>query len=199
MSERHDFALLLSAYRTMLPIRSATYVAIPMTTGPRFLEWWERAGSALEFGSRAYENEWRHQVLLPNLAAAAPAVDGLRSRVGGPLIDPSKLEAVSGWTQRDYHYFWQLVITEFVTQVVVLNGWELSIGSVKEVRTAVLRGICVLDENLRLLDAGAVIRNLAEAVKLLQRKQCPSTEFEEVLSELRTLPENKGSSSVNPR
>src|SRR5688572_25822069 len=105
--------------------RTATYVAVPMTSGNRYFEWYARHGRDLARQGPEYRSSHEQEVLRPNLLHARSAMLRIRKSIPGIVLDPTLLE-LPGWEQRDYHVLWGTVIERYAQRVVFLDGWEFS-------------------------------------------------------------------------
>jgi hypothetical protein len=122
--------------------RSATYVSGPITTGRRFVEWYLRAGYAFDPSSADYRIAIREQVICANEQEILGHASLLRGTTGGVVIEPTSLR-IDKWSQADFHRFWGIVIERYCRRMVVLDGWEYSVGCVVEFRRAINGGVCV--------------------------------------------------------
>lgn len=142
--------------------RDAYYISTPITTGPEFVEWWSREGKALGKGGPAYEVQLG-QVVRRNIEAVRPLVARVERTFNHPVIDPTRLGAIPGWQQPDYHRFWVRVIDRFVQTVVLADGWSYSSGCALEFAAAVTGGRSVLDATLQPLSSQVGLRLLEDA------------------------------------
>jgi hypothetical protein len=92
---------LLDMLGSVVEGRTATYVSVPITTGPRFVEWVRSCPNTLPPGSLGDE-DYRRTVVEPNRAAAGELIRLLRRSLPGAVIDPTALGDIPGWSQADY-------------------------------------------------------------------------------------------------
>src|SRR5262245_36356804 len=86
--------------RGVIPGRFAIYVSSPITSGRRFVEWYERHGQ--KSGSADFDHAAHFQhVVEPNRAAAAALVRKARELNRGFVIDPTAVGVIEGWNQGD--------------------------------------------------------------------------------------------------
>lgn len=133
--------------------RIAFYVSTPITTGPRLLAWRRSAGTSELPGSDAFEAASR-AVMTQNISAVRELVQKVQSELGEPVIDPTRLGKIGGWTQSDYHQFWVVIIGRFVHTIVFNDGWPYSSGCVLEFAAAVSQNLRILDSHLDPISPG---------------------------------------------
>lgn len=132
MNPRETVSLQMPASDILLGIscvvqgRSATYLSGPITTGKRLFEF-ERQRILL--GQPCAVSDTK-VIVLENEKAIFDYARELRSK-GVLVIEPASL-FVAGWTQRTYYEFWYEVFRRFVNRVVLLDGWEYSVGCANE-------------------------------------------------------------------
>ena len=164
-------AAFVDAFRCVGAGRAPTvYVSVPITTGPRFLDWWRSGGIGLERGGPAF-TEGRARVVTDNVDAARTLTTRVRERFAGSVvIDPTYLGDVPGWDQDHYNAAWSEVVESFADTVVFASGWEYSVGCATEFVAAAGRGLRVLDEALQPLDADTALHLVDAAVRTLRRE-----------------------------
>ena len=165
-ADRADLArLAVAAMRCATGNRRTVYVSTPVTTGRRFVEWRRGEGRVVPADSDEYRAQWRAHVYDRNVAHVRPLVEALRSRLEGTtVIDPSALADQDGWDQVDYHQFWAAVIRHGADAIVMVEGWQYSVGCALEYVEALTCGVPVLDETLRPVPEDTARRCIAEAV-----------------------------------
>src|SRR5437867_3997010 len=130
LSDRPEFAWMLDMIAAVTGDRKATYVSVPITTGPRLVDWFRelsRRGDPLPDPRRPEGNEERRRLVIePNLRDARSIVETVRRNREGPVIDPSLLRDVPGWRQEDYVALWEVVIERFAERLVFADGWNYS-------------------------------------------------------------------------
>lgn len=143
----HEWAALEKMLACAVNGRGAEYVSTPITTGPRFMDWYHAEGARLGRGSDAYKHAHQEKVIAQNNLHARQFVERLRieRRI---VIEPTSLE-VGHWTQNDYRHLWGKVIELYVRRVWLLDGWQYSSGCVFEFYVASREGIETLDETGR--------------------------------------------------
>ncbi len=123
-SKRTEIERMVAMLGSVLQPRSATYVSSPITSGRRLLHW--------HISPQRTEQRFEEMVLRPNLEDAVTAITRIRASVRQPVIDPTALPSLVGWSQDDYRYLWRLVIESFANEVVFLDGWAYSSGCAYE-------------------------------------------------------------------
>lgn len=142
--------------------RNSVYVSVPITTGREFAAWFSQQPDA---GSDAYRSRLHREVVQPNLKRARPLVQQVRDRWSDmPVIDPTGLDDVPGWTQADYHAFWVQIVLRHAALVVLAEGWQYSNGCALEVAAAVRSGADLLDHHLEPMNTTVATRLLREAI-----------------------------------
>jgi hypothetical protein len=146
ISNCNNSDVLLQLFNSMLSNSSAIYLSGPITTGPRFFDWYVDKGYKLENDNITYQEDKRRNVLGPNESDIFKTAEALRLRFNQPLIEPASLHIIN-WTQNDYYCFWTEVMKRFISRMISIDGWQYSIGCVVEYHHAVHFGIPV--ENIQ--------------------------------------------------
>jgi len=133
---------LLQAIKCATGGKVATYVSGPITTGPRFFEWYISTGHLLEHNDIAYQQNKQISVLAQNESDIIEAAKTIRCKFNGSVIEPASLH-IPSWNQQDYYEFWTKLMKLFVSRVITLDGWQYSIGCVIEFYHAIQYGIQV--------------------------------------------------------
>lgn len=120
--------------------RKVTYLSGPITTGPRFIDWWDETGSRLSEKSADYRQSLREHVIGPNENELKLTAELLRAKSAEPVIEPASL-FVSDWSQQDYLELWEEFIATHASRILLMDGWEYSAGCATEFCRAHLEGI----------------------------------------------------------
>jgi len=120
--------------------RRVTYLSGPITTGKRFVDWFEETGSRFVPESSQYRDGLRAAVIVANEAEIQGAADLLRARDGEPVVEPASL-FVKTWNQADYIELWESFITDHASRILLMPGWEYSAGCAAEYYRAHIEGI----------------------------------------------------------
>lgn len=163
-----------------------TYIAVPITSGERFIGWHSAQGKFLAVGSEEYRNALHRHVIEPNCAVAASTIGELRSRLGTYVIDPIALER-PGWSQDDYRHFWGRVIEVHAERAVFLDGWYYSSGCSYEFFVASWFGIPTISQNMAAIQLADGIAAIERAIRELSRAGITADFQRMVLGELREL------------
>jgi hypothetical protein len=136
----NDHQLLLQAWESVLAGVPTIYLSGPITTGPRFLAWYQREGRALRPDSAAYARALSENVIQPNNRDIQETATFLRRETHEPVLEPATLH-IKEWEQADYLALWDRVIERFAGRLVVMPGWEFSAGCASEVLHAIECGL----------------------------------------------------------
>jgi hypothetical protein len=172
----------LSLLGSVVKPKKAAYVAVPITTGPRFLDWYASRGRVLE-RPRDYDTEHHQAVRVPNCADAALRIAALRKTVPYPLIDPSAFDR-QGWSQETYRSFWAAVIRRYARLVIFLDGWQYSNGCANEFLTAVRTRLKTVREDRTSLSRKEGLRLLRNAATEYERHGLPAAFLVNVIQAL---------------
>lgn len=169
--------------RSVIGGRNATYVSVPITTGPRFLRWFKERGAKLDPTSHEYREEHYISVIQPNWEATRNRISELRHKTHNIVIDPTAFEP-SEWTQDEYRYFWGKVIERYVNTVVLLDSWEYSSGCCFEFLTATRCGANTITENKQPISREMGIELITAAIQEIKQYSISTTYLERVVKEL---------------
>jgi hypothetical protein len=172
--------------RGALPRRAALYVSAPITSGPRFVDWYarRRGPAGLE---QQYERERLREVVAPNRDAARALVKRVRETRPEPVIDPTTVADIEGWTQGDYRRAWARIIEEFAHAVVFANGWEFSSGCSYEFLVATKAGVDRLDELFQPIKLETGVAQLRRAVSEISSRGLSAEFLRGILEDLASL------------
>lgn len=160
------------------------YVSVPITTGPRFLDWFCHTGTFFDSTSDEYRKKHLQDVVLPNCDDARKRITQLRrSNKNSIIIDPTYFSRY-GWTQEEYHYFWGKIIECCVNKVIFLDGWQYSAGCSYEFLTAVRNGIVTINESGSPLSRESGSDLVMKAIRELKQMALPTVYLERVIREL---------------
>jgi hypothetical protein len=197
----HDHELLLQAWECAFAGARVIYLSGPITTGPRFVNWYRSVGKALERDDAQYSVSLREAVMRPNEADIRLTAQKLRVSLPFPIIEPASL-SVHHWCQSDYHALWVRVIERFADRVVFMPGWQYSAGCAAEFEKTLERGI-----RAETLEGVEITRDLAialllEAAKKIEGAGAPISGVFAVASALRALEAHRANSihpSLSPK
>lgn len=159
---------LVRAMACIVDGKCATYVSGPITTGRRYIDWYLSYGRKLEFGGDEYNASLKRYVSGPNESDIAEIAKEVR-KYKGPVIEPATLY-VAGWGQQEYLTFWVQVIEKFASEMVVVRGWQYSLGCAAEFRHAVNTGIAVKDCDGFFIDLNTGFALISEAADEIARR-----------------------------
>src|SRR5258708_1620839 len=78
--------------------KTAIYISVPITSGRRFLHWFQKLGSRLDPHSREYQEELSRYVIQPNCDEIATRISELRVKHRKIVINPAAFDRPE-WTQ----------------------------------------------------------------------------------------------------
>jgi hypothetical protein len=177
------FEKIADLLRSVIEGRTATYVSVPITTGPLFLRWFKERGAKLDPASHEYREEHYRSVILPNLEHARNRILELRRESSKIVIDPTAFEPPE-WTQDEYRYFWGKVIEHYVNIVVFLDGWQYSSGCCFEFLTATRCGADTITENKQPIGRETGIELITAAIQEIKQYSMLTTYLDRVVREL---------------
>lgn len=128
------------AWRSAFGSRKVAYLSGPITTGPRFIDWWAETGHALAAGSDEFAAGLRQHVILPNERDLQATAEILRGRSPEAVIEPASV-FVTDWSQQDYLILWEEFITDHASRILLMDGWQFSAGCATEFCRAHLEGV----------------------------------------------------------
>lgn len=128
--------LLIQVFEASGADEGLTYVSVPITTGIRELLLMRALGCSQQELREHHTEEWRRQVIQPNVWEAR--VYAARARSLHPeelVVEPARLY-VPSWTQDDYAALWSHLISTYAVRMVVAPLWAFSQGARQEVLLA---------------------------------------------------------------
>jgi hypothetical protein len=126
-----DQIKMLQAISCAVDAKSAIYISGPITTGKNFIEWQLLQGRSLVFDEKVYQSTLRAKVIKKNEKAILELAKKTRQLDNSQVIEPASL-FIPEWSQLEYIDFWMKIIDSFVKEVVLVEGWQYSIGCAKE-------------------------------------------------------------------
>jgi len=138
--KREPLSAIRQVWRSAFGSNRVAYLSGPITTGRRFLDWWQRDGAALGEGTPGYASGLRAHVIRPNEDELKAVADHLRTLLNEPVIEPASL-FISHWSQHEYLELWEQFITDHASRILLIDGWEFSAGCASEFCRAQLDGV----------------------------------------------------------
>lgn len=184
VSVQHD--LLLQAWECAFLGGSTVYLSGPITTGPRFLEWYSDVGVSLKDNLKVYTSSLRENVIEPNSREVREAAAQLRNALHEPVLEPASL-FVSDWSQRDYLALWARVIERFAARIVMMPGWEFSSGCVNELERAFIHGLPVTTLDGTSISLSFAEEQLRAAADVARARKVPIADLSRVSLALRRM------------
>jgi hypothetical protein len=120
----------------------------------------------------------------PNRAHVRSLIRKQRNTLGRVVIDPTALDALSGWTQDDYRVFWGRVIERYVSTVIFADDWQYSNGCAYEFLVAYRTGARAVDERQSLLTLEEGLQLIISAIIEMKSHDVPTEFLEYVREEL---------------
>jgi hypothetical protein len=182
-----EIEALVELLRGVFPERVALYVSAPITSGQRFVDWYSRNRNLAGLGDEQFRREHGKEVVAPNRIAASALIKRVRGIDSGPVIDPTAVRDIEGWTQGDYRTAWARIIEEFARAVVFTDGWEFSNGCCYEFLVATKAGIETLDESLQPITLAAGVSLVRHAVVEMSSRGLSVEFLRGILEELESL------------
>ncbi len=142
------------------------YISCPINTGERFINWYTSRGKDINENSSEYYQERKKYVIEPNIVNAKEYIKNFRKTTQKVIIDPTNLESeVLQWSQDEFYKFWDKIIKDLVDELVLLDGWEYSIGCCHEYLFAIEKDIKVYTQNMELLSITEARRKISVSIK----------------------------------
>ncbi|AKL94976.1 hypothetical protein CACET_c15270 [Clostridium aceticum] len=175
------------------------YISTPITTGQRFIDWYDSIGKNLDRESRKYSKEMKNNVVYPNIENAKKCIENIRKATNKLIIDPTNLEDdLLQWTQDEFYQFWDRVIKDLVDEIVFLDGWEYSIGCCHEYLSAVENNIKAYNSNMEVLSLAEAKRKMSMSINMYESYQLQEAyKISNILSKLLKYEENDKKQFLN--
>ena len=175
----------LSIFASILNGRNAYYISTPMTTGILAVDPWYTVGLGKSELKATHENKG-HMVHC-NSAHVQAVVHELRRSLASPIIDPTAIADLPGWTQSDYRVLCARIIERYVHTVIFVNGWDswqYSLGCSYEFLVARQTGARTMNQDLEEISIAGGILLIREAANELQEMSGNTSFHEAVTREL---------------
>lgn len=181
-----DAALMLQAFDSVVPDGEGSYLAAPITTGPRYFRALDEYGAADLAGllAAAGEEYYLRAVRRPNVAEGLALAARLR-RASAPQVIYTGPIYVAGWTARDYMKFCFELIGRKVARVYFHPDWAYSAGAVEEYLFCLGRGLTLLTVEGEPLTPRAALAGLERARDDLRGRALPCGELDVRIEEAR--------------
>lgn len=165
--------LLLQGLALAVPPHSALFVSGPVSSGPRFYA----AAAPVD----------PVQIWRDNAMDIERLAERLRNRFGCLVICPSAL-IIEGWRGRDYGAFFAQVLERFVRQAWFADGWELSVGALRELVLCASRSIPCHTQDGSVLTLAAAHTRAESALRGIADRRLISESLVEAVAALRQPP-----------
>jgi hypothetical protein len=179
--------LLVSAIGSVVEPVSAVYCSAPITTGLRFVRWFEQLPNHSDLNDPTVKTEFAAKVVTPNCQSAQVFANKLRVKLNSPVIDPSRVPAIDGWGQDKWLPFWARVIRTYAHTVAFIDNWEYSAGCVYEFYIATESGRATIDERGNVLTLDGALAMIRLAAKTIDERGAPVDSHNRTLERLLRL------------
>jgi hypothetical protein len=169
---RDDHNLLFQAWSCAFADLHVTYVSGPITTGPRFVQWYQEEGHRLVADTTKYEPSHRAKVIEPNELEVLAVARQLRGELREPVVEPASLRVI-GWSQADYVTLWERFIESHAGKLVMVPGWQFSSGCAAEFLRACEHAIPIEAFNGGLIKPSEGLEMLRAAAETAERLRVP--------------------------
>jgi Domain of unknown function (DUF4406) len=192
----HDFADgssavndVIMAFDYFLKGRRINYVATPITTGQRYIKWYQYDGykyiTATEFKTEHIKN-----VIDPNCQDALKYTRQLQSQQfsGNPTIIycPAELP-FPFWSHADCLRLCHHIIKNYAIIMTLLPGWETSFGCVQEYYLAQQLGLACYTHNKIFIDSTQAIESISQTIPQMLAANLPIDGMLSYLDKLKSL------------
>lgn len=177
-----EIEAIVSVFASVIEGRSAYYVSTPMTTGKESLEP-HRAVAADRIANEAGLEPRRHTIHC-NHAYVQELVQELRRSLASPVINPTAIANLPGWTQSDYRVLSARLIECYVHTVIFVEDWQYSLGCSYEFLVARQTGAKTVSQKWEDISVAEGIRLIREAANELQRMGNDASFLKAVTQEL---------------
>lgn len=156
----------------------SVYVSTPITGGVRLYEFMAEQGITDKSQLTA---DQRESVMKQNIQASERVCDKVRKK-GATALNPTAMN-VNKWTQSHYNRHWLALLNNLsFDSLRVCAGWQLSYGCLLEVRTALDKGLDVVDEVGAKLNRTRAQARVEEATNWAEKKGFQVGELARVLT-----------------
>jgi len=162
------------------------YLSGPITTGPRFVDWYRRIGRRLKANRAEYETSLRRDVIELNSRDIRDIAVRLRAELHEPVLEPASL-FIDEWTQDEYLTLWSRVIDRFAARLIMMPGWEYSNGCAAELHRAFVHDLPVTTLDGVSLSLTQAIHLLRLAIEDIESDAVPVEKLESIADELTRL------------
>lgn len=129
----HD--VILQSWRSAFGQTKVTYLSGPITTGPRYIEWYISTNCGAKHDSPSEVDA----VIRPNSEEIIATAESLRKYWPTPIVEPASF-SIRGWKQEEYLALWSQFIASHTDTIVFLPSWQSSVGCITEFARAIEHG-----------------------------------------------------------
>jgi hypothetical protein len=164
---KNEIEAIASIFNSVMEGRSAYYVSTPMTTGKGLVE--PQVAAAIDTPIPGSLREHQKNMIHCNHTYVRKLVHELRGSLASPVINPTAITGLPGWTQSDYRVLSEHVIEHHVHTVIFVDGWQYSLGCSYEFLAAQRTGAKTVTHKLKGISITEGIRLICEAVNELEK------------------------------
>lgn len=164
MKQIDNFIVIL---KSLFSGNDIVYISTPINTGERYIKWYSNKGKLLEDNMQEF-NEQRYKLVVePNIKYANESIKEIRKNIKKIVIDPTILENdILQWSQDEFYEFWGKVIKELISEIILLDGWEYSIGCSYEYLSAIENNVRIYSQDLKQMRVSDAVLKLKKSIKL---------------------------------
>jgi hypothetical protein len=164
--------------------RPVIYYSCPISTGKRFIDWWQQFGHALPDGD--YQIELLNCVIQPNRIEAERLFNMAALNTDVSHVCPAEID-FTAWSHEECMQFWlRFFEQQIISEVVCLSDWAYSLGCVMEYHAARKHNLSVreLDNCIHL---AKVLADMADCMELMQHAGIDFSRYKEEYQQLQRL------------
>jgi len=132
----------INIYKTLTKKDRIIYLSTPITTGKRFVEWYDNFGKE-PYSTKEYHLSHYMNVVKKNKNEAKDYAESIYERTNNVVVNPAEFEAE--FSQAEYMLLWTEFIKEFTSKIVFAPDWAYSNGCLGEFITALSNKVPRLD------------------------------------------------------
>jgi hypothetical protein len=168
--------------------RPVIYYSCPVSTGKRFINWWQDSGHELPHNSAEYNLGLLEQVIRPNLADARTMFRAITAYNHSDTshISPAELD-LAAWSHDECMRFWlRFFEQQIISELVCLSDWSYSLGCVMEYHAARKYNLPVRETD-NCIHPAKLLADMANCMELMQRAGIDFARYQEEYNQLQQL------------
>ncbi|MEL7661380.1 hypothetical protein [Acetobacterium wieringae] len=169
------------------------YVSTPINTGERYIDWFLSLDKKVKKDHHEFFRQRNVCVIEPNINNARKCIQRIRKNTSKLVIDPSTIENDNlNWSQDDFYLFWDKVIKNLVDEIIMLDGWEYSVGCCYELLSAIENNIEIYSQNMKRMTVADASLKLRKSLKRYSSHNMPEEEkIKAILEKVEKLNQNE--------